>query len=189
MHPFLVATGLVALAEMGDKTQLLAVMLAARFRRPAPVILGVFGATVLSNGFAIGIGEALANVLAPETLNWVVLLSFVAMGVWIMVPDKIRDDDLSQYSATSVFLTVLTSFLLAEMGDKTQVLTAALAARFQDWIPVAAGTTLGMMLANAPVIIFGHRFADRLPVRWIRLITVLLFLILGGFALHRVLQG
>ncbi|MHB8428533.1 MAG: TMEM165/GDT1 family protein [Acidiferrobacterales bacterium] len=189
MHPFLVATGLVTLAEMGDKTQLLAIMLAARFRRPTPVILGILGATVLSNGFATGIGEALAHVLAPAILNWVVLLSFVAMGIWVMVPEKMREDELSQRSATSVFLTVLMSFLLAEMGDKTQILTVALAARFQDWLPVAAGTTLGMMLANVPAIVFGHRFADRLPVRWIRLITVALFLVLGGLALHRALQG
>ena len=189
MHPLFVTTSLVALAEIGDKTQVLSLLLAARYRRPAPIILGVLGATVLSNGLAASLGDLLARVLTPAILNWAVLLSFVAMGLWIMIPDKLREDDLPMRSAAGVFMTTLMSYFLAEMGDKTQIATVALAARFQEWLPVVAGTTLGMMLANIPVIVFGHRFADRLPVRWIHAIAAVFFLVLGGLALRRALEG
>ncbi len=189
MHPFLVATGLVALAEMGDKTQLLSLVLAARYRQPVPIILGVLVATALNHGMAAALGDVLARVLTPSILNWAVVLSFVAMGLWILVPDKLDEDELPQRTASGVFATTLLSFFVAEMGDKTQIATVALAARFAEWIPVVAGTTLGMMLANVPAIIFGHRFADRLPARWIQATAAVLFIVLGGFALGHALQG
>lgn len=189
MHPFLVSAGLVVLAEIGDKTQLLSLVLAARYRRPMPIILGVLAATVLNHGMAAALGDVLARVLTPGILNWAVVLSFVAMGLWILVPDKLSQDDLPRRTASGVFATTVVSFFIAEMGDKTQVATVALAARFGEWIPVVVGTTLGMMLANVPAILFGHRFADRLPARWIHALAAVLFVVLGGLALRRALHG
>ncbi len=189
MHPFLVATALVALAEIGDKTQLLSLVLAARYRRPVPIILGVLVATLLNHGIAAALGDALAQFLTPSILNWAVVLSFVAMGLWILVPDKLNENELPQRTASGVFATTVLSFFVAEMGDKTQVATIALAARFAQWIPVVAGTTLGMMLANVPAIVFGHRFADRLPARWIQATAAVLFIVLGGVALGKALHG
>ena len=189
MHPFLVSAALVALAEIGDKTQLLSLLLAARYRAPVPIILGIFVATLANHGLAAGLGDVLAHALSPRVLAWAVVASFVAMGLWILVPDRVDDDDLPQRSAHGVFAATALAFFLAEMGDKTQVATVALAARFSEWIPVVAGTTLGMMAANVPAVLFGHRYADRLPTRWIHGAAALIFIVLGGLALRTALQA
>ena len=189
MHPFLASTVLVALAEIGDKTQLLSLLLAARYRAPIPIILGILIATLANHGIAAGVGDMLAHTLKPSVLNWAVVLSFVVMGLWILVPDKLDEENLSKRSARGIFLTAALSFFLAEMGDKTQVATVALAARFSEWIPVVAGTTLGMLLANVPAVLFGHRFADRLPSRWIHAVAAVMFIVLGALALRTALQA
>lgn len=188
MHPFVVSTALVALAEIGDKTQLLSLLLAARYRAPVPVVLGILAATLATQGMAAGLGDLLSHVLTPRILNWAVVLSFVTMGLWILIPDKLDDEGLPERDARSIFLTAVLSFLVAEMGDKTQVATVALAARFSAWIPVMAGATLGMLAANVPAVLFGHRFADRLPRRWLHGVAALLFIALAGLALHTALQ-
>ncbi len=188
MQPFLVSTALVALAEIGDKTQLLSLVLAARYRVPVPIILGILAATLANHGIAAGLGDLLARTLDPSILNWAIVASFVAMGLWMLVPDKLDDEQLPRRSAHGVFLATGLAFFLAEMGDKTQVATIALAARFHEWAPVVAGTTLGMLVANVPAVLFGHKFADRLPSRWIHAVAAILFVVLGGFALHAALQ-
>ena len=189
MHPFLVSTALVALAEIGDKTQLLSLVLAARYRAPLPIILGILVATLANHGVAAGLGDLLAHALDPRLLNWAVVVSFVAMGLWILVPDKPDDGAGAGRGPRSIFVTTALSFFLAEMGDKTQIATVALAARFSDWLPVVAGTTLGMLLANVPAVLFGHRYADRMPIRWIHAIAAALFIVLGGLALRTALRG
>lgn len=189
MHAFLVSTALVALAEIGDKTQLLSLVLAARYRAPVPIILGILVATIANHGVAAGLGDFLAHSLDPRILNWAVVLSFVAMGLWILVPDKMDEDAQPKRNAHGVFIATALAFFIAEMGDKTQIATVALAARFGEWFPVVAGTTLGMLAANVPAVLFGHRFADRLPTRWIHGIAAVIFIVLGGFALHRALQA
>jgi putative Ca2+/H+ antiporter (TMEM165/GDT1 family) len=188
MQPFLVSTALVALAEIGDKTQLLSLVLAARYRAPVPIILGILAATLANHGIAAGLGDLLARTLDPSILNWAIVASFVAMGLWMLVPDRLDDEQLPRRSAHGVFLATGLAFFLAEMGDKTQVATIALAARFHEWAPVVVGTTLGMLVANVPAVLFGHKFADRLPSRWIHAVAAILFVVLGGFALHAALQ-
>lgn len=183
----LVSTALVALAEIGDKTQLLSLTLAARYRRPWPIVAGVLVATLLNHGAAAAIGDALAHVLTPKLLDWIVVASFLIMGLWILVPDK-ADEDARTPRGLGVFATTVVVFFLAEMGDKTQVATVALAARFQQWLPVVVGTTLGMMLANVPAVLFGHRFADRLPTKAVHAAAAVLFVVMGAMALHEALQ-
>ena len=187
MHPFLVSTALVALAEIGDKTQLLSLFLAARYRAPIPIVLGILAATLANHALAAGAGDLLARALNPAVLDWAVVASFGIMGLWILVPDKLDDGELRERGARGIFVTTLLTFFLAEMGDKTQVATVALGARFGEWLPVVAGTTLGMLLANVPAVLFGHRFADRLPTRWIHGVAAVLFLVLAAFALRRAL--
>lgn len=189
MHVFAIAAALVALAEIGDKTQILSLLLAARYRAPLPIALGVLAATLASHGAAAGVGALLARVLTPHILNWVTVASFVAMGAWILVPDRVDAEDLPRRSAYGVFATTAVAFFVAEIGDKTQVATIALAARYGVWLPVVAGSTLGMMLANVPAIVFGHRWADRLPTRWVHLAAAALFVALGGLALEQALRG
>ena len=189
MHPFLVSTSLVALAEIGDKTQLLSLLLAARYRAPLPIIAGILAATLANHGLAAAAGDLLAHALSPRLLDWAVVLSFVLMGLWILVPDRIDDDELPRRGARGVFVATAVSFFVAEMGDKTQVATVALAARYSEWLPVVAGTTVGMLAANVPAVLFGHRFADRLPTRWVHGIAALMFLVLGGVALHTALRA
>lgn len=152
MEAFLVSTGIVALAEIGDKTQLLAFVLAAKFRRPLPIIAAIFVATIANHAFAAAIGTWITSLLGPNVLRWVLGASFLAMAAWTLVPDKIDDDDvpLAKYG---VFLTTLIAFFVAEMGDKTQVATVALAARYDSLLAVVCGTTFGMMLANVPAIL------------------------------------
>jgi Ca2+/H+ antiporter, TMEM165/GDT1 family len=181
---FLVSTGVVALAELGDKTQLLAFMLAARYKTPWPIVLGIVCATVLNHGLAGALGTAVVALLSPQVLRWALGLSFLAMAAWVLVPDQLDDSDaLAQPGNTArrwgAFGTTALAFFLAEMGDKTQIATVALAAQYGAFLPVVAGTTLGMLLADVPAVFLGDRFAHRLPLRWIRGAAAALFAALG----------
>ncbi|MBN8558563.1 MAG: TMEM165/GDT1 family protein [Proteobacteria bacterium] len=184
MEAFLVATGIVALAEIGDKTQLLSLVLAARFRRPWPIVWGIFVATLANHALAGAVGHWVMRVLGPDVLRWVLGASFIAMAVWMLIPDRLDDDDAPAAAPRlGVFGTTLLAFFLAEMGDKTQVATVALAAQYPQWLAVVAGTTLGMMLANAPVVWFGDRLVRRVPIRLVHGVSALIFLALGVLAL------
>ncbi|MBV8466786.1 MAG: TMEM165/GDT1 family protein [Burkholderiales bacterium] len=190
LHSFLVSSSVVALAEVGDKTQLLSLVLAAKYRKPLPIVLGVLVATLVNHAGAGGIGTLLANFLSPNILNWAVVASFALMAGWILVPDKLDDDEaVGIKKPMGVFATTVVTFFLAEMGDKTQIVTIALAARFHDFFGVVSGTTAGMMLANVPVIYLGHKFADRLPTKTVHIIAALIFVVLGGMALRTALAG
>ncbi len=182
MEAFLVSTGIVALAEIGDKTQLLALLLAAKFRRPAPIIAGILVATIANHSFAGALGSWITTVVAPETMRWVLGLSFIAMAAWALVPDKL-DEGEARLAKYGVFVTTLIAFFLAEMGDKTQVATVALAAQYHAFVSVVAGTTLGMMIANVPAVLLGDRIADKMPVRLVHVIAAGLFALLGIAAL------
>ena len=176
---FLVSTGIVALAEMGDKTQLLALVLAARYKRPWPIVAGIFVATLLNHAAAGAVGAWLATLVTPSTLRWILGLSFIAMAAWMLVPDKPDDRANEEKGAHGIFWTTLVLFFVIEMGDKTQIATIALAARFESLVAVVAGTTVGMMLANAPVVWFGERLIRKVPVRAMNLVAAALFLALG----------
>lgn len=190
LDSFLVSTGVVALAEIGDKTQLLSMALAAKYRRPWPIIAGILAATLVSHGAAGGIGTLLSGVLDPLYLDWAVVASFLLMAGWILFPDRAGDGgETAGKGRYGVFAATALAFFLAEFGDKTQIATIALAARYHVFLPVVAGTTLGMMLANVPVVLLGHRFADRLPASTVRILTALCFLLLGGLALRKALSG
>lgn len=178
MEAFLISTGIVALAEIGDKTQLLAFILAAKFRKPLPIIAGILLATLANHGFAGALGSWITAVLSPETLRWVLGISFIAMAGWTLIPDKFDEDD-AKLARFGVFGTTLLAFFLAEMGDKTQVATVALAAQYQAFYSVVAGTTLGMMIANVPAVLLGDRIAERMPVRLVHCIAAAIFAILG----------
>ena len=181
MEAFLISTGLVALAEMGDKTQLLSLVLAARLRRPWPIVAGILVATLANHALAGAVGAWVTAFLGPDLLRWILGGSFIAMAAWVLVPDKLDEDPASlARPRLGVFTTTLVAFFLAEMGDKTQVATVVLAARFEAWAAVVAGTTLGMMLANAPVVWFGERITRRVPLRAVRVVSAVLFL--GGGA-------
>ena len=188
LDAFLISTGVVALAEVGDKTQLLAFLLAAKFRKPVPIILGILVATLLNHGLAGALGTWITALFSPEVLRWVLGLSFIAMAVWILIPDEIDadDDKLVQFG---VFGTTLIAFFLAEMGDKTQIATIALAAQYGSFIWVVAGTTLGMMIANVPAVYLGERVAHRMPVRLVHWIAAAIFAILGAAVLFGVGEG
>ena len=179
MEALLVSTGLVTLAEMGDKTQLLSLVLAARYKRPWTIALGILIATLANHGLAGALGVWIANVLGPEILRWGLGLSFLAMAVWMLIPDKIDDEDAPQAPRWGVFGTTVVAFFLAEMGDKTQIATVMLAADYQSWAWVVAGTTLGMMLANVPVVWLGERITRRIPLVWVHRISALIFAGLG----------
>lgn len=178
MHAFLVSTGIVALAEIGDKTQLLSFILAAKFRKPIPIILGIFVATLLNHGFAGAIGAWLTTLLGPEALRWILGISFIAMAGWTLIPDKFDDQD-AKFAKLGVFGTTLVAFFLAEMGDKTQVATVALAAQYKSLVAVVAGTTLGMMIANVPAVILGDRIAHKIPTKTVHAVAAAIFAILG----------
>ena len=178
MEAFLVSTGIVALAEIGDKTQLLAFILSARFRRPVPIILGILVATLANHSFAGAVGAWLTTALGPTALRWVLGLSFLAMAVWTLIPDTF-DEGEATMPPRGVFTTTLVAFFLAEMGDKTQVATVALAARYDALVSVVAGTTLGMMIANVPAVLLGDRIAKRMPVRLVHAIAAAIFAVLG----------
>ncbi len=183
MEAFFVSTGIVALAEMGDKTQLLALILAVRFRKPWPIVLGILVATLANHGLAGAVGAWVTTVLGPVVLRWVLGVSFIAMAVWMLVPDKMEDDGADTAPKWGVFSTTVIAFFLAEMGDKTQIATVMLAARFNDYVWVVAGTTLGMMLANAPVVWLGERMTRLVPLRTVHLVSAFIFFGLGLWAL------
>ena len=183
MEAFLVSTGIVALAEIGDKTQLLSLMLAARYRKPVPIIAGIFVATIVNHLLAGALGALITNWLGPDVMRWVLGISFLAMAAWIMVPDTIDDDDAEVAGKLGVFATTVIAFFLAEMGDKTQIATVALAAKYNSVILVSMGTTLGMMLANAPVVWLGERITRRIPLRTVHVVSAGIFLVLGILAL------
>jgi Ca2+/H+ antiporter, TMEM165/GDT1 family len=178
MEAFLISTGIVALAEIGDKTQLLAFILAAKFRKPLPITLGIFLATIFNHALAGALGMGIASLFAPQTLRWILGLSFIAMSLWVLVPDKFDDDD-AKLARLGVFGTTFIAFFLAEMGDKTQIATVALAAQYQAVFAVVMGTTLGMMIANVPAVLLGNKIADKLPVKFVHRIVAAIFLILG----------
>ena len=182
MEAFLVSTGVVALAEMGDKTQLLAFVLAARFRKPVPIIAGILLATLANHTIAGALGAWITSQLSPGTLRIALGISFLAMAAWTLVPDRFDEAD-AKLPHASVIITTIVAFFLAEMGDKTQIATVALAARYQAFGTVVAGTTLGMMIANVPAVLIGGRLADRLPIRAVRAIAAAIFAALGVGAL------
>lgn len=183
MQAFLLSTGIVALAEMGDKTQLLALVLAARFKKPWPIVWGILVATLLNHAMAGALGAWVTTQISPQTLRYILGASFIAMAVWMLVPDKLDDAGDSKKPRFGVFGTSVVLFFLAEMGDKTQIATVMLAARFDAYIPVVAGTTLGMMLANAPVVWLGERMTRLVPLRVVHLVSAAVFLGLGLWAL------
>jgi len=185
IHPFFVSTGIVALAEMGDKTQLLTLLLTTQFRKPVPIILGMLAATLINHAFAGAVGSWVATLLGPDVLRWVLGISFLGMAVWTLIPDKL-DDDQSTGKQFGVFMTTVVAFFLAEMGDKTQIATVALAAQYHSLFWVVAGTTMGMMLANVPVVLFGDWLTKRIPVRKIHLTCAIIFAVMGLLALFDV---
>ncbi len=178
MEAFLISTGIVGLAEIGDKTQLLAFVLAAKFRRPVPIVLAIFIATIVNHAFAAAIGSWITGMLGPDLLRWVLGVSFLVMAAWTLIPDKLDEDD-AKLAKYGVFLTTLLAFFMAEMGDKTQVATVALAARYDSMLAVVLGTTFGMMLANVPAVYLGDRIAGRIPLRLVHGIAALVFAVLG----------
>jgi putative Ca2+/H+ antiporter (TMEM165/GDT1 family) len=178
MDALLVSTGVVALAEIGDKTQLLALVLAARFREPLPIILGIFLATLANHALAGAAGAWVADLLGPETLRWVVGLSFIAMAAWTLVPDDL-DDVREANRRFGAFGTTLIAFFLVEMGDKTQVATVVLAAKYEALWAVVSGTTLGMMIANIPAVLLGDVAAKKLPLRLVHGLAAATFAGLG----------
>jgi putative Ca2+/H+ antiporter (TMEM165/GDT1 family) len=186
MDAFLVSTGLVALAEIGDKTQLLSFMLAARFKRPWPICWGILVATLLNHAMASAVGAWVADLVAPATLRWILAASFVAMAIWMLIPDKLDDDAGPAAGGLGVFGATTVAFFLAEMGDKTQIATVAMAARFDAFLPVVLGTTLGMMIANVPAVLLGDRIAHKLPVRAIHAVAAAIFV---GLAIAAVATG
>lgn len=177
MEAFLTSTALVALAEIGDKTQLLSFVLAARLRKPWPIIAGIFVATIANHLFAASVGVWLAGLIAPQWLPWITGLVFVAFGLWTLHPDSLDDDP--KLHRAGAFVTTIIAFFIAEMGDKTQLATVALAARFDALLAVVMGTTIGMMLANVPAVIIGEKLAQRLPLATIRWIAAGVFIATG----------
>jgi putative Ca2+/H+ antiporter (TMEM165/GDT1 family) len=178
MESFFISTGVVALAEIGDKTQLLSFLLAAKFRKPLPIVLAIFVATIFNHAFAAAVGAWITTLLGPDVLRWILGISFIAMAGWTLIPDKLDEDD-AKLAKYGVFMTTLIAFFLAEMGDKTQFATIALAAKYHAFLPVLAGTTFGMMLANVPAVYFGNKLANRMPVTLVHRIAAVIFLILG----------
>lgn len=179
MEAFLSSTAVVALAEIGDKTMLLAIVLAARLRAPWAILAGIFVATIANHALAALVGSQVAGLLQADWFRIAVALGFVAMAAWTLVPDKLDDDEDTVRTAGGAFLTTLVSFFLVEMGDKTQVATIALAAHYHAVIAVAAGTTLGMMLANGPAVFLGEAIEKRVSMKLTRTLAALLFLVLG----------
>lgn len=184
MEHLLISTVTVAIAEIGDKTQLLALLLAARFRRPWAIAAGILVATLFNHALAGWLGATIAQWLHPDALRWIVVASFAAIAVWTLIPDKIDDDDTAHregHSAWAAFVATTIAFFFAEIGDKTQIATVVLAAKSPSLWAVVAGTTLGMLLANVPVVALGHRFANKLPLKAARVAATALFLALAAW--------
>ncbi len=179
MEALLVSIGIVALAEIGDKTQLLTLVLAARYKKPWPIVAGIFVATLVNHAIAGAIGAWLTRLIGPDAMRWILGVSFIAMAAWMLIPDKLDDEAATSHRAGGVLVTTTVLFFLAEIGDKTQIATVALAARFDSLMAVVMGTTIGMLLANAPVAFFGDALAKRMPVRAVHLVAALVFAALG----------
>jgi putative Ca2+/H+ antiporter (TMEM165/GDT1 family) len=188
LEAFLVSTGVVALGEIGDKTQLLAIVLAAMYRRPWPIVAGILVATLANHAAAGALGGWIAHLLGPDVLRWTIGLSFLAMAGWMLVPDKIDEDAAGGRQRFGVFGTTVIAFFLAEMGDKTQIATVALAARYTDVVQVVVGTTFGMMLANVPAVFLGDRIAQKVSMRLVHAIAAVIFTVLGVLTLLNVGQ-
>lgn len=182
MEALFTSTAVVALAEIGDKTQLLAILLATRFHRPAPIILGILVATLANHALAALLGASAAAFLDSPVFRYAIGLSFIVMAAWTLVPDKFEDDEAPR-PRFGAFLTTLVAFFLVEMGDKTQVATIALGAQYHDVVAVTAGTTLGMMIANVPAIFLGHELLKRVDLAKVRLVAAALFLVIGLWVL------
>jgi len=182
---FFISLAVVALSEMGDKTQLLALLLAARFRKPVPILIAIFLATVVNHGVSAVLGQWITTVLSPIVLLWIVSLGFIAMAVWMLIPDQLDDgsESINKWQKYGVFGATFVLFFLAEIGDKTQIATVALAARFDSIGWVTLGTTLGIMLVNAPAVFIGNKLAEKLPISLIHKIGALVFLAIGLAAL------
>ncbi len=183
MEAFFVSTAIVALAEMGDKTQLLALVLAARFRKPWPIVLGILAATLVNHALAGAVGAWVTTFVGPQVLRWILAASFIGMAIWMLIPDKLDEGEAEGTPRWGVFGTTLLAFFLAEMGDKTQIATVMLAAQYNAYVWVVAGTTLGMMLANAPVVWLGERITRKVPIRLVHVISAGIFLVLGLLAI------
>lgn len=182
MEAFFVSTGVVALAEIGDKTQLLALLLAARYRTAWPIVLGIMVATLANHALASALGSWLVGVIGPHAMHWILGLSFIAMAVWTLIPDSAPDESTAA-PRFGAFVTTVVAFFLVEMGDKTQVATVALAAQYHAIVFVVLGTTAGMMIANVPVVFAGDALMRRVPFKWIRIVASLSFVALGVYAL------
>jgi putative Ca2+/H+ antiporter (TMEM165/GDT1 family) len=174
-----VSTGVVALAEIGDKTQLLAFILAARFKKPWPIIAGILCATIVNHGVAGALGAWITSAVSPEILRWVLGASFLAMAIWTMIPDKIEEEETQVAKRFGVFGATLMTFFLAEMGDKTQIATVAMAAHYAHPLLVVVGTTLGMLLADVPAVFLGDKLANRIPMKVVHAIAAVIFAALG----------
>lgn len=179
MEAFLTFLGVVAIAEIGDRTQLLALVLASRFRRPIPILCGIFVATLANHGAAAFAGQWVGEFLTPSVLRWGLGFSFLGMAIWTLIPDRL-DDDVALSRRRGVFLTTVVSFFIAEIGDKTQIATAALAARFDHLLPVVIGTTAGMMIANVPTVLFGRHAGHHIGTAWTRYVASAIFLAEAG---------
>jgi Ca2+/H+ antiporter, TMEM165/GDT1 family len=179
MEALLISTGVVALAEIGDKTQLLAFILAARFKKPVPIILGILLATIVNHGLAGALGAWITATVSPDILRWVLGLSFIAMAIWTMIPDTIEDEETQVARKFGVFGATLITFFLAEMGDKTQLATVALAAHYAQPVLVVIGTTLGMLLADVPAVFIGERLGAKIPMKLVHSVAAAIFAVLG----------
>lgn len=186
MEALLVSTGVVALAEIGDKTQLLAFILAARFRKPLPIVAGILVATLVNHGLAGALGAWITAVVSPEVLRWVLGLSFIGMAVWTLIPDEIEEEETQVAKHLGVFGATLITFFLAEMGDKTQLATIALAAHYAAPLIVVAGTTLGMLIADVPAVFVGNRFAAKIPMKLVHSVAAAIFAAMGALTLLKV---
>ncbi len=183
LHTLLLSTGVVALAEIGDKTQLLAFLLAARFKKPVPIVAGILVATLANHGLAGALGSWITSVLSPDVMRWVLGVGFIAMAIWTLIPDEIEEDEVKLSQGMGVFGATLVTFFLAEMGDKTQIATVALAAHESSALMVVAGTTLGMLIADVPAVFVGNKFADRIPMKLVHSVAAGIFAILGVLTL------
>lgn len=179
LEAFLVSTGVVALAEIGDKTQLLAFILAARFKKPVPIILGILAATLVNHGLAGALGAWITSSVSPEVLRWVLGVSFIGMAIWTMIPDKIEEEETQVAKRFGVFGATLITFFLAEMGDKTQIATVAMAAHYASPLLVVIGTTLGMLIADVPAVFVGDKLANKIPMKLVHSIAAGVFAVLG----------
>ncbi len=182
LEPFFTSTAVVAIGEIGDKTQLLAIVLAAKFRKPGPIILGILGATLLNHLAAASLGYYLSAWLSGQVFRIVVGAAFIAMAVWALVPDKM-DDELKTIGRGGIFLTTLITFFVVEIGDKTQIATSLLAARFHQILLVTAGTTLGMMIADVPAVLLGEAATKIVPLRYVRMAAAAIFALIGAWVL------